>query len=362
LDWKKNRLGLAAGVLVVATGAAVFAARSRESSPASTDRPPSLPEFDAAEADHLVLTRPDKGEIAFEKQGDSWRMVAPVASDADQDAVTDAVEKLAELSPASLVAENPSLHERLGVTDKEGVHALVKHGDAVLADLWIGPYKSVGTLVRAEGEDAVVAVEGSIRYPFVKETHLYRDRVVTDLDAERVMSLVAVNGDQTYSLVKPSAEADWELAEGQAAVEDFDPARVKSLVSTLSRLRAAGFDAPDASEEARGLTAPKARVTLTLRPAAEGGEPEVVEIALGALDADSNQYSVRVSGSEVPFRLSKPSAEKLQVDAAALKKLPPPPPPAAGQPTGMPADGHGQLPPEVMRQLQQQMQQGGGHP
>jgi hypothetical protein len=93
-----------------------------------------------------------------------------------------------------------------------------------------------------------------------------------------------------------------------------------------------------------------------------------IEVSIGKQQAKSEEYFTKLAGSDVIYRLAKFSAERLMPDAKFFEKSDKPktPPPSAdphgGMPMGMGGPGGGSLPPEVMKQLQQQMQAQGGHP
>ena len=121
------------------------------------------------------------------------------------------------------------------------------------------------------------------------------------------------------------------------------------------------FGDPAESPEALGFNAPQSKVTLT----SKAGETVVVE--LGREKPGTSDTYLRVVGNPVVYRVSKYSAERLIPEAKTFQEDEK----KAGEPeapqnpmAGM--GGDGQIPPEVMRQLQQQMQMqgggGGGHP
>jgi hypothetical protein len=106
------------------------------------------------------------------------------------------------------------------------------------------------------------------------------------------------------------------------------------------------------------LAAPSATAVLTK---ADGSK---ASLELGKPDGTSGEYALRLAGNDVIFRISKYNAERLMPDAQAFqeaeKKEGAPAPDAP--PPGM-AGGGGQIPPEVLRQLQQQLGgMGGGAP
>ena len=353
-----NRLLIALVVLVGLGVAVVLTVRSRES--ASTVAAPdvTLPKLKKDDITALEIAKPDKTTVVLAKQGKDWMLTAPVAAKADQSAVDSALDKLSELEVGSVAATRKENHKLLQVDAETGIHVKAKGaGDKSLVDMWIGESKSGGTMVRLDGQDTVVAARGSLRYAFDKEVKMFRDRVITDIDPKELASVVIESPKGTFKFEK--AEDKWKqtLAKGEKPIERFSESKVSSLVSSVARLRASDFGDPKESQEALGFDKPSAKVTLTPK----AGQPTVLE--LGREKMGSGDFYLRVVGNPVVYRISKYTAERMTPEAKAFQEeekkageATPPPSPMAG------AGGENQIPPEVMRQLQQQMQMQGGHP
>jgi hypothetical protein len=416
MDWQRYRLPIMAVVALAMVGVTWWAVRSEtgDTPAAEQGEPPSLPEVERDALTELEIHRPDdEAPIRLVKEGDSWRLAAPVEAAASSTAVSTALDKLADLEVTGRAASNARHHDQLEVDEESGVRVIARAGDETVLDVWIGALRSGNTMVRVDGEDEVLTVRGSIKFAFNKAVRDWRDRTITDVTAGDVVAVSFQNdngrfdfrkGDDGWAQVPPDeAPEGVELAE---PIEGFDGSKVSSTVSSLARLRAADFAEPDASPESLGFGPDAARVTLTVREGAEEAEEaegaegseeseaaaegeteaeagEAAEASEGAADAgatrtltllvgaeaeDSQRY-VKVEGGDVVYVVSRFMADRLLPEADDFTESAEPPPgqpQPAGMPGGMPGGGPGgggQLPPELMQQIQRQLQQqGGGHP
>lgn len=205
---------------------------------------------------------------------------------------------------------------------------------------------------------------------------------------------------------------EWEISEG-GEIERFGASRVQATVATLARVRANGFAEADVTASAAGFDAPVATVTLTVGPeppepeepsdddaeeaddaeesddaddaddaeeadatdeeaeapteeAAPGPTEEIV-IELGGAAPSDGQFYLRRRGDDTIYTVSRYTADRVR-GADDLFQNPEPgsmaptPTMAPGMPGGLnlggPGGGMG-LPPEILEQLQRQMQQQG---
>jgi hypothetical protein len=410
MDWQKNRLWIGLVALLALGGGAIWAVRSRTGdSPTATGAAtisgfPSEIERDSITS--IEITRPDEQPVRLTRGEGGWRMAAPVDARADQTSVDTALDKIVELELESVAARNATHHEELEVDAAHGIHVVVRGGEETLADFWIGVSRSGNTAVRPEGQDAVGMVDGSIRFAFSRDLKDWRDRAILDVESDEVREVSWAGPNGTFRFTRPmttpapAADApadapppeptlgDWTMAEVSfvptvetpdggvpaappapaTTIEGFQPSKVRTLVSGLARLRAADFAAADVTRAAAGFTDASPRVTLTL---GEGESATREVILLGnAVPEASDQFYAMHEGDDTIYVVSRyhstrihPTASEFQASAAPAA----PPEGEGGMPGGMPdiqmgGPGGGQIPPELMRQIQQQLQQQGGHP
>lgn len=353
----KSRLLIAVAVLIGLSVAVVMTRRSHQAESTLEKPTASVPKLKKEELTAIEITRPGQPPIVLQKQSDKWRMSAPVAADTAEAAVESVVDKLADLDVTSVAATRKENHQRLEVDPSHAIHVVAKGGEKVLADLHIGASKSGGTMVRVEGSDDVLALRGSIRHLFDREVKDFRDRDVTDIDNKELSAIAISSAKGNFKFVRDGEK--WAQAPGEKPLANFDPEKVPSFLNTAAHLYATDFaDAKD-DDSVTGLSTPASRVTLTKQ------DGTVVELLVGKQHVGAQDYYLRSSAKpDVIYRVSNFNAERLIADAKLFEKDPKAPEQAANPaPSGMPMAGGGELPPEIMKQLQQQMQMQGqaGH-
>ncbi len=369
----KNRLVIALVVLAVLAVALVSRQRTRESATTVEKPSASLPKLKRDELTKIELEvpekklkatlvkapSPEKPPATEEKEGEKkdadkkptpWNLTAPLAAKADEAAIENMLDKLAELQVVSVAAVRKENHARLGVDKEHGVHVKAYGGDKLLADFYVGKSKSGGTMVRQEGEDVVVAAKGAIDYVFDKELKYLRDRKVVELDPNTFKALSLSSAKGSFKFEKPEG-GKWQqqLGRGEKPIKDFAEGKVESLVSNFARLHAVDFNDPAETPESAGLAAPLATLVLTPKEGAE------IKFELGKLDAAKSEYVLRASTNPIIYRVSRFTGDRMIADASSFINK------TEEQDKGRPIAGGGNLPPELLKQLQEQGGLNGGH-
>jgi hypothetical protein len=404
MDWQNNRLYIAAAALLVLGGLAFYLVRHNtgDTVTTTTERP-TLPHIERDDVTALDITRPGTDgaapeHVRLERHDDHWFVTQPIEAPADPSAIDTALEKLGDLEVAGLAASHAEHHAELEVDDGHGVHVVV-HGanDETLADLIVGAFRSGNTMVRAGGQDTVVTVRGSIRFAFSKDLKDWRDRGMLDVEADHVRAAEWVGPNGTFRFQRPEVAAapseppaegeeapapagptlgDWQPVEvsyvpavdtdaGVAppaapltTLEHYAASRVTSMISSLAHMRASDFAAADVTREGAGITASSPRVTIEV---VENGTPTRRTITLGGTASEGNFFATR-DGDDTIFIISRFLSERVSPTAASFTEAAPAPAPSEDEAPPMPG-GAGGLPPELMEQLQRQLQaQGLGGP
>ncbi|MCB9604361.1 MAG: DUF4340 domain-containing protein [Sandaracinus sp.] len=343
---------------------------------------PTLPEVDRDAITELTVTRPAQEEggaaetVKLVKRGETWFVVEPIEAEADGSAVDTALSRLAELELTGIAATNPDNHERLEVSDDKAILVTAKAGDETVLTLRIGAYRGRSTMARLEGDDRVLALRGSIKFAFNKALKDWRNKKILDEAPEEVVAVRFENGNGTFSFLR-NGEGAWTQAEGETPIERFGSTRVQSLVSSLANMRAVDFAAADVDHSAAGFDEPSGTVTLEIRegdapaptPAEEGAEEapaptRTIRLQIGG-SREGNEHYVRVEGDETIYVVSQYLADRArpamdafqEAEPGSEPELPPEMPPGLGGPGGgLGGPGGGQIPPELMEQIQRQLQ------
>ena len=348
---------------------------------------PTLPTIDRETITSLVVTRPAQEggaaeTVRLEKRDGTWFVTAPVEATADANAVDTALTRLAELEVTGIAATNPDNHERLEVSDDKAIRVEVRAGDETLITLLVGAYRGRSTMARMPDDDRVLALKGSIKFAFNKALKDWRDKRILEESAETVVAVRFENTNGTFSFAR-NAEGAWTQPEGEAPIERFGSTKVQSLVSSLANMRAVDFAATDVTASAAGFDAPTGTVTMEVREGetAEGeataeGAPtpsvptRTVRLQIGGA-REGTEFYVRREGEPTIYVISQYLADRARPAATAFQDAEPgaegegepemPPglggPGGPGGPGGFGGPGGGELPPELMEQIQRQLQQ-----
>jgi hypothetical protein len=348
MDLRKNRVVIGAGLFVVLLGVTLWAVNLDERRPSSASEAPAL-DIDKEMVTSLELTRPSGETVTLSNISGAWRVVSPVDAEADPTNVETALKRLGDLELSRVVATQAENYARLQVDDENAVRVVAKAGDGTLATLAIGKYANGLTMIRLDDHAEVFGASGSLRYAFDRELKAWRNRRVVQVEAADVVSISFVSANGTFRFDRKQDK--WVPTEGAKALGEFDPKKVSGLVSTAARLIASDFAAEEVSEARAGLTEPNATVTLEM-----GDDTEAIVLEIGDASDEPNEVYLRRVGVPTVYVVSQYLADRMRPAADAFAKTEEPADPPPTMPT-MPQGGQGQpqLPPEVMRQLQEQI-------
>ena len=347
MEWRKNRIAVGAVTFAALLAVTLWATKSRDRAPAANSEVPTL-EIDEEAVTSLEVTRPNGEPVTLTKTDETWRVTAPLDAEADQTNVESALNRLGDLELARVVATKTENYERLQVDEANAVQVTVRAGDETLTKLAIGKYADGMTMIRVDDRTEVFGARGSLRYAFDRELKAWRNRKVVSEDASKVQAIRYESPKGTFEFQRDGE--GWKAVAGEKELKQLDPKKVNGMVSTAARLVASDFADEDVSEARAGLSEPNSKVTIMV---AEQEGPIVLE--LGDTTEKGNEVFLRREGNPTLYVVSEYLANRLRPDASAFEKTEAPAddPSAA---TAMPqTQGQPQLPPEVMRQLQEQI-------
>jgi hypothetical protein len=357
-----NKLAIASIALVALAALTFFQLNARRSE--DTEQPKvtvELPKIKSDQVEELELSAPDKPKVRLVKKDGAWRVAEPVDAKADDNAVNTAVTKLTELELAGVAATLPKSHEKLEVDEKSGTHVIAKGGGKTLLDAYIGAYKSGSSMVRLNGQDAVAAVRGSIRFAFTKDVKEWRDRQINEVPAETVQQITFVNKDGRLQFKRENDAFVQVLAKGEKKIDPLDANKVKGVVGTAANLSATDFAAGTETPEQLGFTETSGTVVLDVKN--DKGEESQITYRIGAQNDQS--YYLRKDGDDVTYLISAWVGGRLLSNREGLIKKEKTEEgsrenPIQVQPNNI--QNMDQLPPEVQKQLMQQLQGQGQQP
>ncbi|MEZ5535595.1 MAG: DUF4340 domain-containing protein [Thiolinea sp.] len=265
-----------------------------------------LLEFDKAAVDQLVVQSAGSN-IELKKSGDRWQTADGFPANAAK--VTGLLDKLAELKYGLPVGVSEDALSRFKVADDDFErHLLLKQGDKVLADLYLGSGAGARqSHVRRAAEQTVYTTAlGS--YDLAEDAGEWQDKTVLQLDEKSVktvelgeLKLEKISKDKETAPVWQAAK----LADGKL----LNQANINEALQPLWNLRFAEVLGKEA-QDSYGLAKP----ALTLKLTYEQGEREY---RFGKMD-EGDDYVLKVSDREEYFRVAgysvKPLVEKNTVE------------------------------------------------
>jgi hypothetical protein len=251
-------------LLLLAIGLGTYAyfverpARERES------KKQTLLSLDADAVAAITLTYPDR-EIRLAKDPDAhWRIAAPLEADADQVAVKNLVNAIAEAELKGTIEEPPDDLALYGLDEPIVTIRLQLKDGAEVPTLVVGKETPIGykAYARKEGDPNVYLTTGAFHSGVKKEVKDVRDKTILDFtDADVGRIILARDGTDTVALQKH--EDLWKIT--KPVEYAADAGEVRSFLSSLRGLRAQDFiDDPDDDLSTYGLAAPRLRVTLSV--------------------------------------------------------------------------------------------------
>jgi hypothetical protein len=392
-----NRLLIAALVVIALVVAIYFVTRSEETVTSSTDRPSPLAKIDTGTVTKVVIdSQEGKGDdrhkqhivlIRGEAEGDAeptWSLEEPVKTDANQAAAKTLIEKIGSLEVIDVASEMPSSHEDLEVTDDAGIKVQVYAGSDRVAHFILGKSTAGHSMMRLPDQDIVYRLQGSLRYVFGRRTADWRDKQIFDFDREQISHIELRDENGTFAFARDTSknDAEWTIEaidalapppeeeedeEGEAdagpskakaakqppepgarvkTIENFDQAKVQSIVTTLARLRTSDFSegGDDLGFDDDGST----RVTFKV---GRGESAKAYVLLIGTKNIERNVAARRDDRDQI-YLLTEHMAKRFKVDVTSFQKREPRPAKAAeaGDALG------GDVPPDILKAAQQEMQ------
>jgi Domain of unknown function (DUF4340) len=285
-----NRKNLTAlFVLGVLTVVAVVVLRQPEKGQRVGDRPRPIPKIAAGAFDTLAVTKAG-ATTTIKKEGDKYKVTAPVQYAADENVAKQAFEAIEKLEFGDVVSDQKAKHVEFEIDDAKGLMVVVKKGEQVVTSFIIG--KSVGgnTLVRLAGKDEVWTGLGSFRYNFDRDTTNWRDKNITKFtqgDAEKI-EVKGKGGARV--LVKSEGSDKWSVVESTLPISKLDNSVPTGITSALASLVTNEF-VDDAKPDQTGLATPATTVQVSLK----GGK--TISILIGNKKGDDDYY---VKTAEAP--------------------------------------------------------------
>jgi Domain of unknown function (DUF4340) len=241
-------------------------------------------------ADKVVVTRDGK-DLTFVKSGGAWKMTAPVAADAEDEALRELHDMLARLRGEEIIAEKPADLKAYGLDKAERWR--VYSGDKEVLNLLVGAREKIGepgkqkdgfrVYAKLDKGDLVVLLDMALTSKLTAE---YRKRALWEpLDVAQATQI---------EVDTPDGPGSFRLARG--AIGWMDPANpverisnetVTEFLDAFAGLKADRFVDHEAKDGGKIYGLDPARKTITVTT--QGGQKRT--ILLGRADEQKRVYA-----------------------------------------------------------------------
>ena len=265
------------------------------------------------DADKVTITRGDR-KAEFAKVDGTWKMTAPVSTDAEQGELDALIAAAANLRADELVAEKAKDLKEYGL-DSPAAAVKFFNGDKEVRSVLLGKRDADGrrAFAKLEGADAVVLFDAPLTAKLLGE---YRKRGVwTGVDASQAQTIAVSSGDSNFAFSKfGPAWLDQQKPDDQP-----DAAKVTDTLAALAGLKAERFVSDkEADLKLYGLDKPSRVIVLTQ----QGGGSKTLLLGGEVGGTNGKQVYAKVGDKDRTdvFVLSEADTAKLVRERAGYKK------------------------------------------
>jgi hypothetical protein len=303
---------IAIGSFAVLSLLAFVTLRSPDKGERTGERPRPIAKLKAGDFNSLDVVKAGV-TTTIRKEGDKYRVVAPVTYAADDTLAKAAFEALEKADFGDVVTEQASKHAEFEVDDK-GLHIVARKDNAAVADLIIGKAMGSGTMVRTSGKNEVWQASGLSKFTFDKGTTDWRDKSITTFtpaDAEKIEikskdggTIALKKVDKGDKKAPGAGEDQWEIAaDSSTKIAKLDTGIAPGIVAVMSNWKTNDF-ADAAKPEDTGLADPALTVTVSLK----GGK--AASVAIGKKKGEDDFY-VKSGDAPQVFLVKKYNIERV---------------------------------------------------
>jgi hypothetical protein len=269
-----------------------------------------------AEADivNLVLKEGDQS-VSLKKEGGRWEIVSPTKLPADKDAVDELLKGIVSFRVDKFITPKTPAEAGLDKPTQTIAFTTAKATTTII----IGKSeenKFYGTL--AGSTDQFLVSSFNVK-KFQKSEKDLRDKVVLNLDKEKIVSVEIRAGNELMTLTKtqeklPSGSLRWDMA-GTEKVEGVREAAMNQILGALQKLKAADFYEGKALSEV-GLDDPAFQLAVTME------DGKAYTLGISTTKENTNPYATGGLYTGKVFTLNATQANYLQKRPNDFKNQP----------------------------------------
>jgi len=253
----------------------------------------TLLSFESGEVTKIELIYPDR-QITVEKADGSWRLTSPVEAAADNIAVDNLVQAVAECEVKKSLDDVPEDLAPFGLDTPKATVTLTL-GDNALPAIRVGKTSPVGfsTYVQRADEAKIYLTSSAFQSGMEKQVKDLRDKGILHVVNEEVRRITIERPDSKLLLRKD--ESGWKITE--PAEYGADDTAVRGFLSSLGSLRANDFPSESEAELGKyGLEAPRLTIRLAI-----GEDESETQVSFGNTNEEEKSVFVKVASRPTIF-------------------------------------------------------------
>jgi hypothetical protein len=274
-------------VLALGFGAYLyFVEARRDVSDTDTPKPTKVWTLDENKIEEIQIHSAGGETTTLKKNGTTWQIVAPQTAEADEEAVSTIVSRLASLDYTKSVEDNPASVKQYELDPPRATVGIRLTGETAVHRLELGTKTLTGADVyaRVEGQPKVFLLSSTTDDSVDRSTFDLRDKTVLKFDHDKADSLaIAATGGPAATLAKKGPD-EWQLT--APSVSRADANAVETLVSKLSQAKMKSIAAEDGSKDLKKYGLDKPQMTVTI-----GGGSTRGSLELGSKAPDGSIYA-----------------------------------------------------------------------
>jgi Domain of unknown function (DUF4340) len=258
---------VALALVVIALGAYIFFfERHQLSTDEIAERKDKLfPSFEQSAADDIQIRNPH-GRFELKREGAKWKLVAPLADDANQGVVTGMLSSFAELKAERTLGSSGVKLDDYGLKQPT-IDVTVREKGGRVSRLELGSELPLGNTVAAlaGARPAVLLVSKYIMSDLGRDLSGWRSTDLADVVGGEVKAITLKQGDEHIALA--NSAGSWTLTEPITDLADSD--RAQDLISDINSAQIKEFIDSPGSAPTMGLAPPRLEATI-VRNGSEG--------------------------------------------------------------------------------------------
>jgi hypothetical protein len=217
--------------------------------------------FESKDVSGFELVLPEE-TIDVEGAPNAWRITKPVALRADNETVSEFLDKLTAQKVKEFVAEAPATRDAYGL--ERPIRITINTGkdkDRSSRTLLLGKVDDArkGVYAMRGGESSVLLLPEEVYKQVPKNVGVLRSKTLVEIERDKVAKLEIEGPKGAVTVARDGGQ--WKIVAPQAL--PADQVEVGAILTKLADLRAQGFLSEDASGIARYLAKPEVKVALT---------------------------------------------------------------------------------------------------